>query len=136
MQQGISGKTSACDHICDTGFSASTFPVSEIKAGDYIEIEKGFGPGSCDCCGYKWVNFQERISYERMNEPPRMNRKICKKCYEIAKRAESSQFRVLPGVLNPGMMTRVSKDLGRCQVWVCSVSGRRPRAMESCHKEQ
>ncbi|WP_319578086.1 hypothetical protein [uncultured Methanospirillum sp.] len=22
------------------------------------------------------------------------------------------------------------------QVWVCSVSGRRPRAMESCHKEQ
>jgi len=161
MQQGIFDQTSACDHICDPEFSAtsdqsvssmndtcpdcdsgklnssgkfrtvsadgqdfplqgdhsaSTLPMSEIKAGDYIEIEKGFGPGPCDCCGYKWVNFQERMSYEWMNEPPRMNRKICKKCYEIAKRAESSQFRVLPGVLNPGMMIRMSKDLGRCQV--------------------
>jgi len=94
----------------------SHLSIREIKVGDYIEIEKGFGPGSCDCCGSKWVNYQERMSFERLSGPPRLNRKICKKCYEIAKRAESSPFRVLPGILNPVLMTRLSVDLGKCQV--------------------
>jgi hypothetical protein len=55
------------------------------------------------------VNYQERMTRERMKEPPRFNRKICKKCFEAAKRA-------LPGVMNTVGMVRLYKDLGRCQV--------------------
>ncbi len=94
----------------------SPLSIHEIRAGDYTEIDKGFGPGPCDCCGSKWVNYQERMTFARLSRPPRVNRKICKKCYEIAKRAESSPFRVLPGILNPALMTGLSVDLGKCQV--------------------
>lgn len=90
--------------------------VKQIRPGDYIEIDTGYGSGPCDCCGYKWVNYQERMTRERMKQPARFNRKICKKCYQIAKEAETAPVRALPGVLNTAGMVRLYKDLGRCQV--------------------
>ncbi len=88
----------------------------EIRAGDYTDIVGGFGSGPCDCCGYKWVSYQERMTPERMKQPARFNQKICKKCFEAAKRAETAPVRALPGVLNTAGMVRLYKDLGRCQV--------------------
>jgi hypothetical protein len=99
--------------------SATTDPsitIQEIRSGDYIEINKGFGPGPCDCCGKSWVNYQERMTSERLSGPPRPNLKICKKCFEIARQAETASIRTLPGVLNPVTMTRLTTDLGRCQI--------------------
>jgi len=98
------------------GSDPTTLALKEIKPGDFTEIDRGFGPGPCDCCGYRWVNYQERMTRERMKQPPRFNRKICKKCFEIAKQAETGAVRALPGVLNTTGMVRLYKDLGRCQV--------------------
>ena len=95
---------------------SGSLPLSGIRSEEFTGITGGFGTGPCDCCGSTWVNYQERMTSERLKEPPRMNRKICSKCYERVLKAESSQVRVLPGVLNPGLMTRVSKDLGKCEV--------------------
>ncbi len=90
--------------------------LSGIRSEEFTGITGGFGTGPCDCCGSKWVNYQERMTSARLKEAPRMNRKICKKCYERVLKAESLQVRVLPGVLNPELMTRISKDLGKCEV--------------------
>lgn len=95
---------------------SGSLPLSGIRSEEFTGITGGFGTGPCDCCGSKWVNYQERMTSARLKEAPRMNRKICKKCYERVLKAESLQVRVLPGVLNPGLMTRISKDLGRCEV--------------------
>lgn len=88
----------------------------EITAKDYIEIERGYGTGPCDCCGYRWVNYQVQMTRERMKESFRANRKICKKCFQIAKEAETAPIRALPELLNISRMERVFKDLGRCQI--------------------
>ena len=65
-----------------------------LRTCDFIEIDEGFGSGPCDCCGYKWVNYQERMTSPQ--EPPRPNRNICKKCYQIAKQAETAPIRFSP----------------------------------------
>lgn len=95
---------------------SGSLPLSGIRSEEFTSITGGFGTGPCDCCGSKWVNYQERMTSARLKEAPRMNRKICNKCYERVLKAESLQVRVLPGVLNPELMTRVSKDLGKCEV--------------------
>jgi len=88
----------------------------KVRAADFCEIDRGFGSGPCDCCGTQWVHFQEKMSYNRMSEPPRMNRKICRTCYEVAREAEAAGIRVLPGVIDPGSLVRLTSDRGRCQV--------------------
>ena len=92
----------------------------QIRYSDFTEINGGFGPGPCESCGSKWVNYQERMTGERMKRPPHANKKICKHCYEIAKQAESLQVRALPGVLSTATMQRVHNDRGRCQI--CNVN--------------
>jgi len=87
-----------------------------VRPSDFCEIARGFGPGPCDCCGSEWVQYQERMTHERLSAPPRMNRKICRSCYEKAKRDEAASFRALPGVIEAGSMTRLTADIGRCQV--------------------
>ncbi|MDD1729456.1 MAG: hypothetical protein LUQ50_10335 [Methanospirillum sp.] len=95
---------------------APTLDLKEIKTKDFLEVDKGYAPGPYDCCGYKWTNYQEKMTRERMKQPTRPNRRICRKCYSIAKQAETAPIRALPGVLNIIGMVRITKDLGRCQV--------------------
>jgi hypothetical protein len=90
--------------------------VEAIRSEEFTGITGGFGTGPCVCCGSKRVIFQERMTSARLNEPPQMNKKICRRCYERVLKAESPYVRVLPGVRNPGLMTWISTDLGRCQV--------------------
>ena len=88
----------------------------DIRTADYIGIERGFGTGPCDCCGYKWVAYQKRMTRERMHQPHRPNRKICRKCYNQAKAGEEDEIYTLPGILNIARMEPLFTDLGRCQV--------------------
>ncbi len=88
----------------------------KVRPSDFCEIDRGFGEGPCDCCGSEWVHFQERMTRERMSSPPRLNRKICRSCYEKAKRDEAASFRALPNVIDPASLVKVTSDLGRCQV--------------------
>jgi hypothetical protein len=90
--------------------------LREIRAPDFIEIERGYGAGPCDCCGYKWVSYQERMTRDRMHHAPRPNRKICRRCFEQANQAETDEIYALPGILNIARMERIYKDLGRCQI--------------------
>jgi len=88
----------------------------KIRSSDSCEIDRGFGVGPCDCCGSEWVHFQERMTKERMSAPARLNRKICRSCYEKAKRDVAASFRALPQVIDPVSLVKVTSDLGRCQV--------------------
>jgi len=87
-----------------------------IRSSDFCEIDRGFGEGPCDCCGSEWVHFQERMTKERLSSPPRMNRKICRSCYEKARRNEAASVRTLPRMIDPVSLVRLTSDLGRCQV--------------------
>lgn len=87
-----------------------------IRTKDYTSTDQGFGPGPCDCCGYPWVHYQERMTRERLSGTPNMNRKICKKCYDSAREAEAASVRALPGVISIPDMVRLDRDPGRCQV--------------------
>ena len=78
----------------------------EIRVEDFSGI--GIEAGPCDCCGAKWVHFREKSDTG--------NVKICRQCYELVRRAESSRVRILPGIVNRSAMVRVSSDRGRCQV--------------------
>jgi len=88
----------------------------KVRSSDFCEIDKGFGPGPCDCCGSEWVQYQERMTHERLSAPPRMNRKICRSCYEHARLEEAASVSSLPGVIEAGSMTRLTSDIERCQV--------------------
>ena len=90
--------------------------IGTIRASDFCAIDRGFDSGPCDCCGSSWVHYQERMTRQRLHEPPRLNRKICRICYEQAKKRESASVRVLPGLLTISGMSRLQSDLGRCQV--------------------
>jgi hypothetical protein len=87
-----------------------------IRSADFCEMDQGFGVGPCDCCGSQWVHFQERMTRERLSAPPRMNRKICKICYEKARRNEAASIRTLPQMIDPVALVKLTTDLGRCQV--------------------
>lgn len=87
-----------------------------IRSSDFCEIDRGFDSGPCDCCGFQWVHFQERMTRERLYSPPRMNQKICKACYEKARRNEAASIRTLPQMIDPVALVRLTTDLGRCQV--------------------
>jgi len=95
---------------------SGSLPLSGIRSEEFTGITGGFGTGPCDCCGSKWVNFQERMTSARLKEAPRMNRKICTRCYERARKAESETFRALPGILTRAALTRSSTDHGRCRI--------------------
>nr|WP_319539068.1 hypothetical protein [uncultured Methanospirillum sp.] len=88
----------------------------KVRSSDFCEIDRGFGAGPCDCCGSEWVQYQERMTRERLSAPPRRNRKICRSCYEHARLEEAASVRALPGVVDAGSMTRLTSDIGRCQV--------------------
>jgi hypothetical protein len=49
-----------------------------------------------------------------MHQPPRPNRKICKKCFEQVKQA--NEIYAFPGILNIARMERIFEEPGRCQV--------------------
>jgi len=88
----------------------------KVRTNEFCEIDRGFGQGPCDCCGSDWVHYQERMTRERLAAPPRMNRKICRSCFEKAKRDEAASFRALPGVIDPISLVRLNSDIGRCQL--------------------
>ncbi len=77
----------------------------EIRSEDFSGI--GFETGPCVCCGAKWIHFSEKSG---------KGAKICRQCYELVRKAESSRVRILPGVVNRSAMVRLSSDRGRCQV--------------------
>ncbi len=96
--------------------SGSPDTPGTIRSADFCEMDQGFGVGPCDCCGSQWVHFQERMTRERLSAPPRMNRKICKVCYEKARRNEAASIRILPQMIDPVALVKLTTDRGRCQV--------------------
>jgi hypothetical protein len=60
-----------------------------IGAGDYTEIEKGFGPGPCDYCGKKWVNYQKAVWYD-----PDIETVICEIWYQNLPRSKGTSREV------------------------------------------
>ncbi len=86
--------------------------ATSIQVNQFVEVDKGYGPGPCECCGYKWVNYQERFRNDRTFT----GKKICKKCFERAKQVESQEYRPLPGILNIANMQRIHAEIGRCQI--------------------
>ena len=58
----------------------------------------------------------EKVTPTRNARKNKMAIRICKKCFETAKRKEQTKAPPLPGTIVLGRMVRTSKDIGRCSV--------------------
>ena len=87
----------------------------QVNTGDFKMLDVP-ARGPCDRCGAKYVDYTEKLTKERILRKNEPSRKICKKCYAVAKKRESDTFRTLPGVLNTAGMTQTHTDFGRCEI--------------------
>jgi hypothetical protein len=70
--------------------------------------------GPCDRCGSRYVDFIEKVTKDRQAREDKTARRVCKKCYALARRKKAESFRTLPGSLNVAGMIRTNTDFGRC----------------------
>ena len=90
--------------------------LAEVNIDMVITVEGWPDRKPCSVCGKGHTLYQERMTRERLRQPPRSNRMLCKNCYDLAKRRVSKQFTTIPGTIDTTVMTRTGTDLGRCHV--------------------
>lgn len=90
--------------------------LAEVKIEEFISVEGWPNRKPCSVCGKGHTYYQERMTRERLRQPPRPNRMLCKNCYDRAKRRVSNQFTTIPGTIDTSVMVRTGTDLGRCHV--------------------
>jgi len=70
----------------------------------------------CALCGRRSAEYIEKVTPTRSARKDKTAIRICKKCFEAAKRREQPKAPPLPGIIVIGRMVRISKDIGRCSV--------------------
>jgi hypothetical protein len=96
----------------DLGLVLDVIPIGAINPDHFKKMKAEYGPGPCVCCGYTWVNYQERWRGDRFYS----KKLICTKCYNRAKAAVHQTIRPLPGTIQRESFSPLYKDLGRCQI--------------------
>jgi hypothetical protein len=71
---------------------------------------------TCATCGRKGVDYLEKVTPARKSRKDKLAVRICKKCFDSAKRKEQTKGPPLPGIIVLSRMVRISKDIGRCSV--------------------
>ncbi len=99
---------------------SSAFPLTEVKSSEFVPVEGWPDRKPCSVCGKTPTYYQERMTRERMSQPHRPNKMLCKNCFDKARRAESSRFMALPGVIDTSPMIQRGNDIGRCHI--CNIS--------------
>ncbi len=95
----------------------TAFTLAGVDPADYAPIPDGVGLEECPLCGGRAVHYVEKYRARRARDPGAPGRRICRRCYDAARRREQSAVRVLPGVLPLGELAPVEPGrLGRCDV--------------------
>ncbi len=94
---------------------------------------------SCSVCGKRPTQYQERMTPERMRQPPRMNHMLCAACYQRAVSREIASIVPLPGVIEPTNLVRRTSSVGKCQICslmpaVWSDPGERIHVCDRCYR--
>ncbi len=90
--------------------------LAEVDPADYAPLPDGARAGPCPVCGGRWVHYAE-TARARKARGAATARRICRRCFDRARRREQAAVRVLPGVLPVGEIAPVEPGrLGRCSV--------------------
>jgi len=111
--QGAASSTGSREPV-SSGPDEKKKPI-EIDPDDYKKLDIA-ERGPCDRCNTRYVDFIEKVTKERQARADKKARRVCKKCFEAARRKKAESFRSLPGTLNVAGMVRTFTDLGRCMI--------------------
>ncbi|OPY46752.1 MAG: hypothetical protein A4E42_00405 [Methanoregulaceae archaeon PtaU1.Bin222] len=89
--------------------------VSRIRAVDYkpLDIPE---KAPCFLCGRAWSHYVEKLTKERRLRPDKTARRICKPCYQDAKRQAQQEAVILPGIIDLTRLEPLKSSVGRCSV--------------------
>jgi len=89
--------------------------VSRIKAVDYKPLDI---PEKTPCflCGRAWSHYVEKLTTERRLREDKTARRICKPCYQDAKRQAQQEAVILPGIIDVARLEPLKTSVGRCSI--------------------
>jgi len=87
----------------------------KINARDYKPLDI---PEKTPCyvCGGAWSLYVEKLTEERRGREDKTARRICKTCYQGAKKRAQRHATILPGTLDVTRMERLKATVGRCTI--------------------
>ncbi len=71
---------------------------------------------SCYVCGGTWSFYVEKLTEERRGREDKTARRICKTCFQSAKKRAQRHATILPGTFDVTRMERLKATLGRCTI--------------------
>ncbi len=88
-----------------------------IQAKDYKPLEAPEHT-ACYVCGTTWSHYVEKLTEERRARPKdhQQVRRICKTCYQTAKKRAQQAATVLPGIVEVSHLEPLKAFIGRCSV--------------------
>ena len=142
----LSDKDQDADELRDTGdspagdgISSKGTALASVNPKNFFRVDGTPDRRRCSVCGKRPTLYQERMTHERLGQPPRMNQMLCKGCYQRAVSRAIAQIVTLPGVIDPGSFIRRTSSVGRCQVCdlqpaVWSDPGNRVHVCDGCYR--
>ena len=88
---------------------------ARIKAKDYKPLDIPERT-PCSVCGGTWSLYVEKLTEERRGREDKTARRICKTCFQSAKKRAQQSAIILPGALDVTRMERLKASVGRCSV--------------------
>ncbi len=87
----------------------------KINARDYkpLDIPE---KTACYVCGSTWSFYVEKLTEERRDREDKTARRICKNCYQGAKKRAQRHATILPGTFDVTRMERLKASVGRCTI--------------------
>ncbi|MEI6842432.1 MAG: hypothetical protein WCK53_14280, partial [Methanomicrobiales archaeon] len=87
-----------------------------ISVLDFKPLDHSDRHLKCAACGRRSAEYIEKVTPTRTARKDKTAIRICKRCFEAAKRRERTKAPPLPGIIVLSQMVRISKDIGRCSV--------------------
>ena len=107
-------KIAAKNNLLQTAANQGGFP--QVPFPDFKPIGCHDNRTTCVSCGRKGVDYIEKVTPARESRKDKLAVRICKKCFDSAKRREQNKTRPLPGIIVLSRLMRISKDIGRCSI--------------------
>jgi hypothetical protein len=86
-----------------------------VRAADYKPLDMPERT-ACYVCGRTWSDYVEKLTEERRHREDKTARRICKGCFQSAKRKAQKAAVFLPGTFDVTRAERLTTGIGRCTV--------------------
>jgi len=86
-----------------------------VSAHDYKPLVPPERTG-CFACGAEWSYYVEKLTDERRRRKDQTARRICKRCFDRAKRFAKEHATILPGTFDLSRMEHLKNEVGRCSI--------------------